>query len=205
MGTALPLFIEHLSVAEKEGFSVVEQITESENQLMICFDDGWRGLYDHKDLIIARGIHPTVFIAVDLIGRPGYLTENEIKELHSAGFRFQCHSWSHNDLTSFTGADLEKELSGSRQMLEDIFGWPFDCICYPMGRYSDEVYDGCLKAGYRLQYTSICGGYFDLIDKKQICRNCAQYSSAKEFRMMLRSTSRFFRNHLKALHYAKSN
>ena len=204
MGTDISLFLKHLSVFEKEGFAVVEQITEPENQVMICFDDGWRGLYENREVLLSRGIHPTVFIAVDLIGEKGYLTESQIRELHSLGFVFQSHSWSHSDLTEFSGDALDKELSGAKKHLEQQFGWSFDSICYPMGRHSDKVCQGCLKAGYKLQYTSISGGYYDMMGKKQVCRNCAQYSSPKELRMMLLSTSRLFRRHLRALHYVKA-
>lgn len=203
MGTCFDLFKKHIEVINKAKFSIVPSITKEKNEVMICFDDGWAGIYDYKDYFIENRIFPTVFIAVDLIGRKGYLSKSQIQELQALGFLFECHSWSHEDLTTFTDDQLIHELVDSKMELEKMFNKSFNSICYPKGRFSKKVFINCERAGYNYQYSSICGGYDDMKELGVICRNCAQFSTPLEFKLMLNSTSLFFRHRFIDQHYSK--
>ena len=78
MGTNVELFKQHIDTIVKCGFNIVSKITERQNQIQICFDDGFKGIYDTKDVFEKYNIKPTVFLAVDLIGKEGYLNKDEI-------------------------------------------------------------------------------------------------------------------------------
>lgn len=194
MGTAFNLFKKHISIIRECGYQIVPEITQKKKEVMICFDDGWKGIYEHKDYFAEQKIYPTIFIAVELIGSEGYLTKGQIEELGEIGFKFESHAWSHQDLTSFDERGLVHELKDSKEWLETTFGLPFNSICYPMGRFSNMVYEKSKDAGYSKIYSSILGGYYDKELEGIICRNCAQYSSPFEFNCLLNSTSHFFRN-----------
>lgn len=196
MGTDINLIKRHLNVIQKSGFDIVPSINAKQSQVMICFDDGWAGLYDYKDFFVQQNIKPTVFIAVDLIGKRGYLTIEQIKDLLSVGFRFEGHTWSHEDLTFYTEKELEHQLKDSKQFLEQEFNLPFDAICYPKGRFSNKIVELCNRYGYTKQFTSIPGGYYDMVSKGYICRNCAQFSTPRELKWMLMGTSYIFRKKL---------
>lgn len=196
MGTDLDLMKKHFDIIRKSGYSIVPKIDNRCGEVMICFDDGWAGIYDYKDFFVEQNISPTIFIAIDLIGVKNHLTKEQIKELENLGFKFQCHTWSHRSLTLFNDEELEHELKDSKAELEKLFDHPFTDICYPQGRFSKHIYDLCKKYGYKSQYSSIHGGYYDLEDKGVICRVCAQFSSPVELKMMLNGTSRLFRKHL---------
>lgn len=193
MGTDIELMKMHFSLIRESGYEIVPCMSKRKKQVMICFDDGWAGIYDNKDYFVELGIKPTIFIAVDLIGKDGYLTVEQIKELEKSGFIFECHTWSHQDLTQFEEAELQHELLDSKRQLESVFLHPFNAICYPMGRFSELVYETAKNSGYTKQYSSVAGGYYDLEHRGVICRLCAQFSSPSEFKWMLNSTSRFFR------------
>lgn len=203
MGTDFSLMKKHIDIIRHEGYKIVPEINESNHQVMICFDDGWAGIYEYKDELVIMQIFPTVFIAVDLIGKEGYLTEKQIKELEYLGFRFMAHTWSHEDLTTFDEAGLRHELKESKEWLEKNFGHPFDAICFPMGRFSDIIKEKCIESGYTKLFSSLPGGYYDMKDESLICRNCAQNVSPHEFRWMLNGTSELFRRKLKKQHIAK--
>lgn len=203
MGTALSLFEKHIEVIKKSGYSVVPSITQREHQVMICFDDGWEGIYDNKDFFVKQNIFPTIFIAVSLIGTEGHLSKYQIKELQAAGFRLQAHTWSHEDLTSFSSIELEKELMDSKAWLQKEFNCEFNAICYPMGRFSKLVFEKSREYGYTQQFSSIPGGYYEMEDEGLICRICAQFSSVTEFKWMLNSTSMFFRRRLYRQQFTK--
>lgn len=196
MGTNLELMKTHFEIVRKSGYKFVPNITKRQNQVMVCFDDGWAGIYDNKNFFIEQNIVPTIFIAVDLIGADGYMTVGQIKELENQGFQFECHTWSHQSLTLFDDDTLKHELKGSKDELERLFGHSFTAICYPQGRFSMHIHDLCKQYGYTRQFSSISGGYYDLEDKGLICRICAQFASPTEFKWMLNSTSSFYRHRL---------
>lgn len=196
MGTELELMSKHFSIVRRSGYSFVQSVTQPKGQVMVCFDDGWKGIYDHKDFFIRQNVFPTIFIAVSLIGEEGYLTIEQIKELEDIGFCFECHAWSHCDLTTYTDEELRRELKEAKEWLETAFGHPFNDICYPQGRFSEKVHLLCKAYGYRRQFSSIPGGYYDLENKGLVCRNCAQFSLPFEFQCMLNSTSALFRRKL---------
>lgn len=203
MGTDFSLMQKHFDVIRQCGYKIVPSITEFKHQVMICFDDGWAGIYDYKDEFVRQQIFPTIFIAVDLIGKKGYLSNSQIEYLQSIGFIFRAHTWSHHDLTTFEERELEHELKDSKKWMEDTFNHPFEAICFPMGRFSSLVKRYSLECGYTELYTSLPGGYYDLLNEKLICRNCAQNSSPSELKWMINGTSWIFKRKLYRQHYQK--
>lgn len=203
MGTDFELMKKHFNIIIRNGYEIVPQIIQPKRQVMICFDDGWAGIYKYRDDFVKMQVFPTIFIAVGLIGKDGYLTEKQIKELEAIGFRFMAHTWSHEDLTTFSEISLYHELKESKEWLEEKFNHPFDAICFPMGRFSKMVKEKSLESGYTQLYTSLPGGYYDMQKDNLICRNCAQDVSLREFKWMLNGTSRLFRIKLRKQHFVQ--
>lgn len=200
MGTDFSLVKKHVQIIRESGYEIVPSISKQKKQVMICFDDGWAGIYDYKDFFVKQNIYPTIFIAVDLLGKDGYLTVEQIKELYGLGFYFECHTWSHQSLTLLPEEKLEHELMGSKEELEKLFEHSFSAICYPQGRFSKHINELCQKYGYKHQFASISGSYFEMEKQNIICRICAQFASSKEFKWMLNSNSRLFKIRQKKQH-----
>lgn len=154
MSTHISLFLDHVSMIRKLGYEIVSEITQPTNQIMICFDDGFRGILDNKSFFIEQNIHPTIFVAVDLIGKQGYLSIEEIKQLQIDGFIFQSHGWSHYNMTKFSVEELHRELKGAKNALENMIGAEMSAICFPQGYYSDVVLRMSCEAGYKRMYIS---------------------------------------------------
>jgi peptidoglycan/xylan/chitin deacetylase (PgdA/CDA1 family) len=204
MGTDVELFKKHIETIIKCGFNIVPKITEKCNQIQLCFDDGFKGIYDTKDIFAKYNIKPTVFLAVDLIGKEGYLNKEEIFELQEKGFIFQSHAWSHKNLTEFSGDDLEREIFGSKKYLTDLLGKDVDEICFPIGFFSKEVYDACINAGYNILYSSIPGNYFDfIIFDKVKTRNLIQFYSPEIVKSVLFGALKPFKMRYIKNHFVK--
>ena len=204
MGTDLDMIKRHFDIAKKEKYVFVTEIDKPTGQLMVCFDDGWAGIYEAKDFFISNNIFPTIFVAVDLIDTPGFLSLEQIKELQSLGFRFEGHSWSHYDLTTYDEMGLLHEVKDSKVELSKMLGKEIKAICFPQGRFSDAVIRCCQDAGYSKMYSSISGGYYDLLEKKTlICRNLVQSVTDKQFKYTINSRSSFFVKRTMKLHYQK--
>lgn len=192
MGTDFDLFKTHINIIRKEKFDIVKKISTKNNQIMICFDDGWAGIYDVKDYFISEKIFPTIFIALDLIGKEGYLNISQIIELQELGFIFESHAWSHINLTLHNDDELKKELLDSRIKLSEILNKNVDSICFPQGYFSSNVLQKSNEYGYKYLYTSLSGGYYDLIEKKNIiCRNLVQFSTPLFFKLQLYTSPKY--------------
>lgn len=194
MGTDIDMFVKHIEVVRHCGFKIVDEITEPYGQIMICFDDGWEGLYRAKDILSKLDIRPTVFVAVDLIGSEGHLNLEQINELKSMGVRFQGHSWSHIELSPLSEEQLDKEICSSKEKLQQMLGHSVDEICFPCGVFSEAVIQKCISAGYKKLYSSIHSGYKCTIDERLIGRKNCQYYSTDEVRFAILGQSDYLQN-----------
>ena len=149
---------------------------------VVCFDDGFRGIWDERekwtsDEVKAQGrdgIKRIVFLAVGLVGKPGYLTWDEVCELQDRyGFQFQCHTWSHQTLAGPFNDEVESppcgrtdawfrhELVDSKAEMESRLGSRVTALCFPVGHFSDDVVSRCKAAGYEKVYASYPGSLSD--------------------------------------------
>ena len=200
MGTNLDLFQKHIKTIRESGYEIVPIITHRKRQIQICFDDGWKGVYDVKDFFVRNNLKPTIFLAVELVGKKGYLDWDEIKELKEYGFIFQSHTMTHNELTSFELQKLKWELKESKRILEENLKTPIDEICFPRGCYSSVVVDESYKAGYNVLYTSV-PGICDSFHKGLLKRNLVQFSTPIELRWIIKGDSALLRKKAQRMHY----
>jgi len=164
MGTDVKTFVEHMGMLRTLD--------------VVCFDDGFRGIWDYKDLFNrcepARKARKIVFLAVGLVGRPGYLTWEEIRDLQKEqGFEFQCHTWSHQTLAGPWNYEVSEpaggrtdewyrhELVDSKFEIEKHLEREVTAVCPPVGYFSDDVIRRCKEAGYKKVYTSYPGNLCD--------------------------------------------
>ena len=201
MGTSFDVIREHIMIAKSSLFEIVPEINSEKDQLMICFDDGWRGIYDYKDLFVTQGVFPIVFVAVELIGTEGHLSLKEINELRELGFIFQAHGWSHIDLTTVHEKHLKVELFDSKRRLEELLNHSVDSVCFPLGRFSEEVLFECQEAGYKKMYSSIWGSYNEMSRFSIVCRCFCQDLDTKEFKHAILGDSIILRMNLKRRHF----
>lgn len=190
MGTSLAAFRRHIQIINEEGFSIVREIKRKKKDVLICLDDGFRGIWDIRDFLKENEIPLIIFIPIDKIGQDGYLKLEEVLELQKIGVMFQCHSWSHVDLTALDELNLEHELLDAKQKLQTLLGVDVDSICFPKGFFSKLVCEKAYEFGFKKLYSSIWGNFNDTkLPYNVIPRNLVQYSSAKEFRAVLNGGS----------------
>lgn len=207
MGTPLSRFMGQMRAAERAGFKLVSQAPEGMNEIQICLDDGFRGIYDSAEWFEAKGIYPTIFIAPELVGRAGFLTWAEIRALKSRGFSFQSHTWSHRSLTEISDSELNHELNDSMVFISDKLGCPVTDVCFPRGRFSDHVVAAALQAGYVNLFTSVPGAYCDILPltcsgvEALKTRNLVQFLSPRETVSVLKGGLRLFQRRYLDMQY----
>ncbi len=185
MATPFELFRKHIETIKKEGFEIVSEISQPFNQVQICFDDGFRGIYDHQIYFAENNINPTVFLAVSLIGQDNYLSESEIRDLQRKGFRFQSHTVSHQDLTKLSDGELVQELDHSKSYLEGLLKCPVEEICFPIGYFSNRVIKTSVSSGYKKLYCSLPGNCSGNETKALIYRNLVQFLTPSQLKATL--------------------
>lgn len=207
MGTSLELFESHVRAIHKADFTIVSHAPIEKNEVQICLDDGFRGVYDCASCFKSNGILPTIFIAPDLVGQQGYLSWSEILELQTIGFTFQSHTWSHRPLTEVPTSELNHELLESRCFIADKLGRAVDSICFPCGLFSDHIVEAAHQSGYKDLITSIPGAYRDVLPvscagaEKLRTRNLVQFLSAGEVISVLKGGMRLFQRRYLNMHY----
>lgn len=92
------------------------------------------------------------------IGAPKASWDN-IREMEADGtFITESHSRTHPQLTTLSAEQLQSELVGSKQDIEDqIPGKTVISIAYPYGDYNQTVLDATGDAGYLLAFTTVEG------------------------------------------------
>jgi peptidoglycan/xylan/chitin deacetylase (PgdA/CDA1 family) len=95
------------------------------------------------------------FVTTDCIGRRGFLTRRQIRELADRGHIIGSHSASHpSRFNALSFSQMVAEWSRSRAVLEEIVGRPVDVGSVPGGFFSPAVGRAARDAGLRVLFTS---------------------------------------------------
>jgi peptidoglycan/xylan/chitin deacetylase (PgdA/CDA1 family) len=139
---------------------------------IITFDDGWKSQYEVAWPILKKFNYPvTLFIYTEGI-RPGHFSGGEsmswemLAEMRDAGADIQGHTATHSDLRKpydkvakkkLSPEEyeqwLDKEVAGSKQMIEQKLGVKVNCFAVPYGFHNDHIRDVVMKAGYEALFT----------------------------------------------------
>lgn len=126
--------------------------------VILTFDDGGADLYTKAFPILKKHkLTATFFIITDEIGKPGYLTWEQIVEMKEAGMSIESHTKTHPDLPSASDAQLQAELVESSQAIEKYTGQASIVLSYPAGSYDDRVVSAAREAGYLMAVTTNAG------------------------------------------------
>ncbi len=135
-----------------------EQVKQLKDQdVVFTFDDGGESFLTVAAPILEkysqRGIF---FIATNYIGTPGFLTEEQVLELHRRGHIIGSHTNTHpKDISKASVKVIEEEWSSSLIILSNIIGEAVKYASIPNGNGSKTVYACARKAGITELYTSV--------------------------------------------------
>lgn len=124
-------------------------------RLQLTFDDGWRDCVEFGGpLLEARGWQALLFVTTDFIGRPQFVTRDDLQHLPPHVFQIGSHTRTHRFLNELTSAEIRLELSESKAVLEDMTGRAVDAVSIPNGAVDRRVQAIAAEAGYRFVFTS---------------------------------------------------
>lgn len=121
----------------------------------LTFDDGIANFYTQALPILKCLQFPaTVFVVTDWVGRRGYLTIEQMKELLDNRIMIGSHGCTHRYLPALPIKEIEAEVHRSKEALEQKLGHPIPFFCYPYGGFSKEIVEIVRKAGYLAALTT---------------------------------------------------
>jgi peptidoglycan/xylan/chitin deacetylase (PgdA/CDA1 family) len=179
--TAPQVFAEHLKFLHDNSYTVIglDEATSilsggsrsPEKPVVLTFDDGYRDFHLNafralREFSAAATVFlPTAFIGAQRRTFKGQecLTWNEVRELHRSGISFGSHTLTHPDLRAVTDRQLWRELSESKDTIEQELGAAVTSFAYPYAfpqrdrgfrRVLGDVLQQC---GYRCGVSTILG------------------------------------------------
>jgi peptidoglycan/xylan/chitin deacetylase (PgdA/CDA1 family) len=123
--------------------------------VVLTFDDAWADNHAHALGPLSQHALPAIlYVPSCLLGTPGYMTRAQLLEMDAAGVTIGAHSRTHPDLRACGPAELEGEVLGSKEDLEDLLGKPVTSFAYPTGLIDDRVVTAVGAAGFTSAVTT---------------------------------------------------
>jgi peptidoglycan/xylan/chitin deacetylase (PgdA/CDA1 family) len=150
----------HLRAVQQLGVHIKNDIRESdgtpETVVVWTFDDGGHGYHARAaDLLEDIGWRGHLFMTTAQIGKPGFLSTHELRDLYARGHVVGSHSHSHPArMADLSAASMHEEWRASVLELEDTLGAPVQTGSVPGGFYAPEVARAASASGLRHLFTS---------------------------------------------------
>ncbi|MFF5210364.1 polysaccharide deacetylase family protein [Streptosporangium sp. NPDC000396] len=138
-----------------EQFEQVLDATVGRQDVRITFDDG-----NASDVEIAlprlleRGLTAEFFVLAGLLGEPGRLDADGVRELVAAGMRIGSHGWAHRDWRRLDAEQANQEITDANRLLSELSGQPVSRVAVPFGSYDRHVLGRLRQAKMTRVYTS---------------------------------------------------
>jgi len=126
--------------------------------VVITFDDGYEDNFTTALPILEKyGLRAAVFIAVNKVGQPGYMSWDQMQAMQARNIDIGSHTLSHTALTTLSPAQWEQEIQNSKLELEQRLSKPVTFLAYPHGLFSPAMFEYLKSAGYNGAFSGVTG------------------------------------------------
>ncbi|WP_242674885.1 polysaccharide deacetylase family protein [Niastella populi] len=116
--------------------------------VMLTFDDTDLDQYTVAKPIMDKYDFKGVFFVMTVsIGRPRYMTKEQIKDLSDKGHTIASHTWDHHNVKKYQGNDWATQIEKPTKQLEAITGKPVKYFAYPFGLWNPQAIPELKKRG----------------------------------------------------------
>jgi peptidoglycan/xylan/chitin deacetylase (PgdA/CDA1 family) len=130
-------------------------------RVRITFDDGNKSDVDIAlPIMLEHGLIATFLPIVAKLGKPGYLTDDDVGLLVRSGMIVGTHGMNHQSWRRLSVEDAHEEMVASRDRLQQLTGRPVNAAACPFGQYDRRALARLRRAQYRTVFTSD-GGWAD--------------------------------------------
>ena len=109
-------------------------------KILITIDDAFSSFYENAWPILKKKEIPFIlFVSTEPVGKPGYMTWEQIKEVSSYNFAYiGNHSHTHEYLLDFSHLEFTKDIKKSIRIFKEKLGYNPIYFSYPFGEYNLE-------------------------------------------------------------------
>jgi peptidoglycan/xylan/chitin deacetylase (PgdA/CDA1 family) len=154
----------------------------------ITIDDTFRSVYEEAwPRLKKAGLPFTLFVPTDPsdLGRPAYLTWDEIRELRGAGVTIGAHTASHMLVSQSTTDELRADIERSLASFQRELGERPAISSWPKGEMSTAAGEMLAQLGFKAAFGYHSGAISSLTDNMQLPRfpMVGSYAKEEEFKM----------------------
>jgi len=117
------------------------QTTKVEKKILITIDDAFSSFYEVAWPYLKKEKIPFIlFVSTEVIGKNGYMTWGQIKELEKETFAYiGNHSHSHGYLVDLNYEDFISDINTASKIFSTNLGYNPIFFSYPFGEYSSSI------------------------------------------------------------------
>ena len=129
-----------------------------EKPIILTFDDGYADNYSEMlPILEAHGMTAVIFVISNELGKTGYLTFDELKDMQRRGIEIGLHTADHLALTSLDEAARRRQVRESKILLEWSGLAAIGSLSYPNGAYNPEIEQLLREENYLTAVTGEAG------------------------------------------------
>jgi peptidoglycan/xylan/chitin deacetylase (PgdA/CDA1 family) len=118
--------------------------------VVLTFDDGYGDFASRATPVLQRyGFVATDYVVSGFVGRPAYMTAEQVHQVEAAGMVIGAHTVSHADLARVAPQVAQMQIAVSHQQLEQLLGHKVYDFAYPYGSWNSQVERMVLADGFR--------------------------------------------------------
>jgi peptidoglycan/xylan/chitin deacetylase (PgdA/CDA1 family) len=116
-------------------------ITKIEKKILITIDDAFSSFYEFAWPYLKKEKIPFIlFVSTEAVGKNGYMTWDQIKELEKEDIAYiGNHSHSHDYLVDLKNDDFISDINTSSSIFEEKLGYNPIFFSYPFGEYNSLI------------------------------------------------------------------
>ena len=143
------VFKEHIKIINNLGYSFYNPyefekgfyIEKKEKKILITIDDAFSSFYNVAWPFLKKEKIPFIlFVSTEAVGKNGYMTWQEIKEIEKEPYAYiGNHSHSHDYLVNFKKEKFIKDIDTANKVFIKNLGYNPIFFSYPFGEYSEFI------------------------------------------------------------------
>ena len=142
----MEVFIEHMNTIKDNKYEFYDPklfLTEfdkvkNKKKILITIDDAFKSFYIEAWPYLKKNKIPFIlFVSTEPVGKNGYMTWDEIREIDKSEFGYiGHHSHTHEYLVDMTNLEFENDIETASKIFKEKLGYIPKIFSYPFGEYS---------------------------------------------------------------------
>lgn len=129
-----------------------------EKPIILTFDDGYENNYTEMlPILEAHGMTAVVYVISNFLGKPGYMTFEQVQDMQRRGIEIGSHSADHLPMPTLSDDFLDNQIRQSKILLEWSGLEPLGSFSYPNGIYSEKIIEMLKAENYLTAVTGEVG------------------------------------------------